>query len=42
MSFDTCGDNNLKDEILNLDLLNMTPLDAIIALYSLQKNAKNN
>ena len=42
MSFDTCGDNNLKDEILNLDLLNMTPLDAINALYSLQKKAKNN
>ena len=37
MSFDTIGDNNLKDEILNLDLLNMTPLDAINALYSLQK-----
>ena len=42
MSFDTIGDNNLKDEILNLDLLNMTPLDAINALYSLQKKAKNN
>lgn len=40
MSFDTIGDNNLKDEILNLDLLNMTPLDAINALYSLQKKAK--
>ncbi|WP_331562530.1 DNA mismatch repair protein MutS, partial [uncultured Romboutsia sp.] len=42
MSFDTIGDNNLKDEILNLDLLNMTPLDAINALYSLQKKVKNN
>ena len=42
MRFDTIGDNNLKDEILNLDLLNMTPLDAINALYSLQKKAKNN
>ena len=42
MSFETCLDNNLKDEILNLDLLNMTPLDAINALYSLQKKAKNN
>ncbi len=41
MSFDTIGDNNLRDEILNLDLLNMTPLDAINALYSLQKKAKN-
>ena len=41
MSFDTIGDNNLKDEILNLDLLNMTPLDAINALYSLQKKAKS-
>ena len=39
MSFDTIGDNNLKDEILNLDLLNMTPLDAINALYSLQKES---
>ena len=42
MSFDTIGDSVLKDEILNLDLLNMTPLDAINALYSLQKKAKNN
>ena len=42
MSFETCLDNNLKDEILNLDLLNITPLDAINALYSLQKKAKNN
>ena len=42
MSFDTIGDNNLKDEILNLDLLNMTPLDAINSLYSLQKKSKNN
>ena len=41
MSFDTIGHNNLKDEILNLDLLNMTPLDAINALYSLQKKAKS-
>ncbi|WP_290457520.1 DNA mismatch repair protein MutS, partial [Romboutsia ilealis] len=41
MSFDTIGDNNLKGEILNLDLLNMTPLDAINALYSLQKKAKS-
>ncbi|MBQ6631999.1 MAG: DNA mismatch repair protein MutS, partial [Romboutsia sp.] len=42
MSFDTIGDSVLKDEILNLDLLNMTPLDAINALYSLQKKAKSN
>ena len=28
--------------MMNLDLLNMTPLDAINALYSLQKKAKNN
>ena len=40
MSFDTIGDNNLKDEILNLDLLNMTPLDAMNTLYKLVKEAK--
>ena len=42
MSFDTICDSVLKDEILNLDLLNMTPLDAINTLNSLQKKAKNN
>ena len=41
ISFDSIGDNNLSDEILNLDILNMTPLDAMNALYMLQKKAKN-
>lgn len=40
ISFDTIDTINLNDEILNLDILNMTPLDAINTLYSLQIKAK--
>ncbi|MGL6107243.1 DNA mismatch repair protein MutS [Romboutsia sp.] len=42
MSFDSIEDNNLCDEIINLDILTMTPLDAMNALYMLQKKAKSN
>ena len=41
ISLDNIGENNLSDEILNLDILNMTPLDAMNALYMLQKRAKD-
>ncbi len=41
ISFDVVNDNNIKEDLLSLDLLNMTPLDAINALYNLQKKAKN-
>ena len=34
-------DNNILDEIKNLDILSMTPLDAMNALFSLQKKVKN-
>ena len=34
-------DDNILDEIKNLDILSMTPLDAINALFSLQKKVKN-
>ena len=40
LSFDTIDASSLNDEILNLDILNMTPLDAMNALYSLQSKAK--
>ena len=40
ISFDTIDTISLNDEILNLDILNMTPLDAINTLYSLQSKAK--
>lgn len=40
LSFDNIESSSLKDEILNLDILNMTPLDAINALYSIQSKAK--
>ncbi|MDK2562062.1 DNA mismatch repair protein MutS [Romboutsia sedimentorum] len=42
ISFDNMDENKLVDEIINLDILNMTPLDAMNALYNLQKKAKNN
>ena len=32
---------NILDEIKNLDILSMTPLDAMNALFNLQKKAKN-
>ncbi|SCH64428.1 MULTISPECIES: DNA mismatch repair protein MutS [unclassified Romboutsia] len=40
ISFDTINDNNLSDEILSLDILSMTPIDAMNALFNLQKKAK--
>jgi DNA mismatch repair protein MutS len=40
ISFDNIGGNDLAHEIINLDILNMTPLDAMNALYMLQKKAK--
>ena len=40
ISFDTINNNELADEILNLDILTMTPLDAMNALFNLQKKAK--
>ncbi|GAA0714076.1 DNA mismatch repair protein MutS [Paraclostridium ghonii] len=41
ISFGSVYDENLVEEIKNLDILNMTPLDAMNALYSLQTKAKN-
>ncbi|RDY28252.1 DNA mismatch repair protein MutS [Romboutsia weinsteinii] len=41
MSFDSIAENDLAEEIMNLDILNMTPLDAMNALYSLHKKAKS-
>lgn len=41
ISFENIEQNNIIDEIANLDILNMTPLDAMNALYALQKKAKN-
>ena len=40
MSFTNVYDENLVDEIKKLDILNMTPLDAMNALYNLQNKAK--
>lgn len=40
ISFETIENDSLVDDIANLDILNMTPLDAMNALYMLQKKAK--
>ncbi|MCR8744611.1 DNA mismatch repair protein MutS [Romboutsia lituseburensis] len=40
ISFETIENDSLADDIANLDILNMTPLDAMNALYMLQKKAK--
>ncbi|MDU0295695.1 DNA mismatch repair protein MutS, partial [Paraclostridium sp. MRS3W1] len=40
ISFGSVYDESLVDEIKKLDILNMTPLDAMNALYSLQTKAK--
>ena len=40
MSFDSMYDNELVEDIKSLDILNMTPLDAMNALYNLQSKAK--
>lgn len=42
ISFDIVENNNILDEIKNLDILSMTPLDAMNALFNLQRKAKNN
>ena len=41
ISFAIVEDNNILDEIKNLDILSMTPLDAMNALFNLQKKVKN-
>ena len=40
ISFDNIHDDELTKEIKNLDILNMTPLDAMNALYNLQLKVK--
>ena len=40
ISFAIVEDNNITDEILKLDILSMTPLDAMNALFNLQKKVK--
>ena len=40
ISFDTINNNELVDDILGLDILTMTPLDAMNALFNLQRKAK--
>ena len=39
--FDSLENNEISDEIKELDLANMTPLDALNKLYELQKRIKN-
>ena len=41
ISFDIVQDNNILEEIKNIDILSMTPLDAMNALFNLQKKVKN-
>lgn len=41
ISFDIVNDNNIINEIKELDILSMTPLDAMNALFNLQKKVKN-
>lgn len=40
ISFDIVKDDDILEEIKNLDILSMTPLDAMNALFNLQKKAK--
>ncbi|MEG2194858.1 MAG: DNA mismatch repair protein MutS [Terrisporobacter sp.] len=40
ISFDTVNDSNIIDEITSLDILSMTPLDAMNALFNLQRKVK--
>ena len=40
ITFDSINDVSLLDEIVSLDILSMTPLDAMNALFNLQKKAK--
>ena len=39
--FDTTGDDTIIEEIRNIDIGNMTPLDALNKLYELQNKVKN-
>ena len=39
--FDTVKDDDVIDEIKNLDLGNLTPIDALNTLYQLQNKLKN-
>ena len=40
ISFDTVEENNILEDLKNLDILSMTPLDAMNALFNLQKKVK--
>ena len=39
--FDTADDDMIIDELRNIDIGNMTPLDALNKLYELQNKVKN-
>lgn len=39
--FDTVKDDDIIDELRNIDIGNMTPLDALNKLYQLQNKVKN-
>jgi len=39
--FDTVRNDDIVDELMNLDLANLTPIDALNTLYSLQNKVKN-
>ena len=39
--FDTMGDDTIIEELRNVDLSNMTPIDALNKLYELQNKVKN-
>ena len=39
--FDTVQDNDIVDEIRDLDLTNLTPMEAMNILYNLQNKIKN-
>ena len=39
--FDTVKDDDIIDELKNVDLGNMTPIDALNKLYELQNKIKN-
>ena len=39
--FDTVKDDDVLEELKNLDVSNMTPVDALNAIYRLQNKLKN-
>lgn len=39
--FDTVQDNDIVEEIKNLDMTNLTPMEAMNILYNLQNKIKN-